>query len=286
MHTRPGPTGTERSTGCRSAVRIAPLVRWCVSPERLQESIGESARGTEATGNSPLPWLELRRCTPSTHGSAGHLTIDRRHVQMSVFAHEGSARWRRTNPHGVRAVVAVREERRLHRNLVLGMTLLQSFVLASAATALASCATTQLAYDGPKRPSDELAILESECTGWCENPVYLHTIDGKLRPGERHGRSSGKRAPATDWGQKFRYEILPGQHTLSVYYQEGHTTLSPVGPGMMMVKTTFISSVFDQQVTFVAEPGHVYVLGATVSGARWNATLRDATTNHCVTEWC
>ena len=162
------------------------------------------------------------------------------------------------------------------------MTPLQSFVLVFAATALAGCgATTQLAYDGPKRRSDELSILESECTGWCQNPVYLYTIDGKLRPGELHGRSSSKRAPATDWGQNFRYEILPGLHTLSVYYQEGGTFYDAVNGTRTMTK-----SVMDQQITFVAEPGHVYVLGATVFGTKWNATLTDATTNHCVTESC
>jgi len=104
----------------------------------------------------------------------------------------------------------------------------------------AGCSSTKQ-YDGPEKPSSSVSILIRHEGGW------IHTIDGKWR----------------GIGDLKRYDFLPGEHTLKVYY-------GPVG--------SFVHAADYLTLTVNLKPGRTYdlVFTADLAKKKWNAFVIDA----------
>ena len=84
-------------------------------------------------------------------------------------------------------------------------------------------------YEGDSLKPEEIVVLKSPHKFF--NDVYLVSLDGK--PG-RYGRL---------WKNRYRIELLPGRHTLTVRYKEG----GPV-------------SVSNRTLIFTGEAGKIYTV--------------------------
>ncbi len=129
-----------------------------------------------------------------------------------------------------------------------------SWLAAAVVAALASgCATAT--YPGPRRPSDQVAIIEGR-------DLYILWIDGMDVRGRRQ-----------------RFEVLPGDHQLVVrlnyvddyYVIAVRHTSTPMG------------------LCVIAQPGHYYGLSANVAGSLWEPVVLDGASHiqvqQCRAEW-
>ncbi len=141
--------------------------------------------------------------------------------------------------------------------------ILRASLVAFLALGLPACATGVFGkgqfwrYAGPPKAVAEVAILSSSG----QTPLILHNIDGTPGPNKSLGKGEPMFSSSWDWG--FTIELVPGEHTL-VFDYVNHT-------GNMVFTATE-----HDEVTFVAEAGHLYrAIGANI-GTKWGATVVDA----------
>lgn len=124
---------------------------------------------------------------------------------------------------------------------------------------LVSCATPvyklhELSHVQP----DKIAVLkDSPGSGGLD--VFVESVDGITPPDARGNKST--------YGSKFRIELLPGKHTLSIRY------ISKGSSGYYSVQT--------QEVSFYAEGGKVYTVKASQGtiGTTWKAWVEEIDDN-------
>ena len=134
---------------------------------------------------------------------------------------------------------------------------LQYTVLAALAVVLAAgCCSTKQFYDGPKRSTDELAILKPDL----ETGVRIIGIDS-----HRVTQSKDDAPDLTCF--KGKIALLPGPHTLEVMYHTSYYNLKTEGSDRTTM--TFLTSGKPKTLTFDANAGQTYRVEATSRPADW-----------------
>ena len=111
-------------------------------------------------------------------------------------------------------------------------------------------------YDGPQRPIDGVAIVQSDRLAKYGTSMFLMSIDGVHGPDKNYGWSS------KIYGN-YTIELLPGKHTLEFRYAEA------------VAAYTVQYSRTNQSITFTAEPGKIYLTGTKLDGDSWEPQLYD-----------
>lgn len=118
------------------------------------------------------------------------------------------------------------------------------------------CGSTKQFYDGPKRASDELAVLRPDL----ETGVRIVGIDSfRVEQPEEAGPDVAC--------FKGKIALLPGSHTLQVMYHTSYYNLKTEGADRTTM--TYLTSEKPKVLTFEAFAGHTYRVEAKSQPADW-----------------
>jgi hypothetical protein len=108
-------------------------------------------------------------------------------------------------------------------------------------------------YDGPKRPSGEVALIETDGT-------VLSAVDG-------------------DATSASKVEVLPGAHALAVKLDDVHRQNAASTDGFRYFSDAPVVA------CFTARPGHAYQARPVYAGRRWRPEIIDETLAQTVRSW-
>jgi hypothetical protein len=123
--------------------------------------------------------------------------------------------------------------------------------IAIVAFGLSGCAVQS--YDGPRRPSKEVALIETDGT-------KLTAVDDQDANGSK-------------------LEVLPGMHALSVQLDDVHRQTAGSGDGYRYFSKNALV------VCFVAHPGHTYEARPVYAGRSWRPEIVDESRAELVKSW-